>query len=82
MNKKGNNAFTLVELLIVLGILAVLVTATVLLLNPTEFIAQGRDSRRISDLKNLDTAISLGKQSLYETLTDSTVSGIVYLSAG
>lgn len=74
------SGFTMMELLIVLGVLAVLVTATVLLLNPTEFTAQGRDSRRISDLKNLDTAISLAKNSLYENLTDNTASGIVYVS--
>ena len=80
MNKKGNNAFTLVELLIVLGILAVLVTATVLLLNPAEFTAQGRDSRRISDLRNIDTSLSLIKNSLSETPVDNTQLDRVYLS--
>src|SRR3989338_11368245 len=77
MNHKG---FTLTELLIVLGILAVIMTAVVLLLNPTEFIAQGRDSRRISDLKNIDTSLSLIRNSLYETLVDGTLPNIVYVS--
>lgn len=56
MLKKG---FTLVELLIVIGILAVLATATALILNPAELLAQGRDSNRVSDLGTLQSAISL-----------------------
>ncbi len=56
MLKKG---FTLVELLIVIGILAVLATATVLILNPGELLAQGRDSSRISDMNTLNSAMSV-----------------------
>ena len=77
---KSKAGFTLTELLIVLGILAVIMTAVVLLLNPTEFIAQGRDSRRISDLKNIDTSLSLIKNSLSETPVDNTQLNRVYLS--
>ncbi len=51
--------FTLIELLVVIAILAVLATATVLVLNPAELLKQGRDSTRISDLAALNSAISL-----------------------
>lgn len=53
--KKG---FTLIELLIVIGILAVLATATVLVLNPAQLFAQARDSQRLSDLGALKSAVS------------------------
>lgn len=51
--------FTLVELLVVIAVLAVLATATVLVLNPAELIKQGRDSARISDLSAINSAIAL-----------------------
>jgi len=54
--KKG---FTLLELLIVIGILAILATTTVLVLNPAELLRQARDSQRISDLQTVNSALSL-----------------------
>ncbi|MDP3052838.1 MAG: type II secretion system protein [bacterium] len=51
--------FTLIELLIVIAILAILATATVLVLNPAQLLAQARDSQRISDLSNVKSAIGL-----------------------
>jgi len=54
--KKG---FTLVELLIVIGILAVLSTATVLILNPAQILQESRDTQRLNDLNTLSSAISL-----------------------
>jgi len=56
MQQKG---FTLVELLIVIAILAILSVALVLTLNPAELLKQSRDTRRISDLGTLNSAISL-----------------------
>jgi len=49
----------LIELLVVIGILAVLATITVLVLNPAQLFAQARDSQRISDMGTLKSAISL-----------------------
>jgi len=52
--KKG---FTLLELLIVIGILAILATTVVLVINPAQLLKKARDSQRISDLNSLKTAI-------------------------
>ena len=51
--------FTLLELLIVIAILAILSTVVVLVLNPAEYLAQARDSQRISDLSALNSVLSL-----------------------
>lgn len=54
--KKG---FTLIELVIVIGILAILATVVVLVLNPAQLLAQARDSQRMSDLGSIKSAIAL-----------------------
>lgn len=53
--KKG---FTLIELLVVVGILAILAVAVVLVINPTQILAQGRDTQRLNDLKTMKNAIA------------------------
>jgi hypothetical protein len=57
--KKGNrtSSFTLVELLIVIGILAILTAAIVILLNPSELLKQSRDSQRIQELSSLESSV-------------------------
>jgi prepilin-type N-terminal cleavage/methylation domain-containing protein len=52
-------AFTLLELLIVIGIIALLAIVVVLLLNPGEMVAEARDSDRSSDMSTLSRAISI-----------------------
>ena len=54
--KKG---FTLIELLVVIAILAVLMSVIVVTLNPAEMLKKTRDTKRISDLDALRTAINL-----------------------
>lgn len=56
MHKKG---FTLVELLVVIGILAILTAAVVVVLNPAELLRQSRDAQRLSDFDAVRSAISL-----------------------
>ncbi len=56
MNKRG---FTLLELLIVIGILAILGTVTILVLNPAELFRQARDSQRVQNLATIMSALGL-----------------------
>ncbi|MEK7635978.1 MAG: type II secretion system protein [Patescibacteria group bacterium] len=62
MTKDNNHqytSFTLLELLIVIGILAMLGTVVMVIINPVELYRQVRDTRRISDLETIDKALSL-----------------------
>jgi len=56
---KNSMSFTLVELLIVIAILAILVTAVVIVLNPAELLAQARDAQRASDTKTVSGALDI-----------------------
>jgi type II secretory pathway pseudopilin PulG len=56
---KIQDSFTLVELLVVIGILAILTAAVVIVLNPAELLKQSRDSKRTTDLASLNNAIKL-----------------------
>lgn len=59
---RNENSFTLIELVIelviVLGILAILAVVVVLILNPSEFLKQTRDSKRLSELQTLNKALA------------------------
>ena len=55
---KTKKGFTLLELLIVIGILSILSTTVVLVINPAQLLKKARDSRRISDLNTMKTAIA------------------------
>ena len=54
-----NKGFTLLELLLVIGILGALSTVVIVIINPVELYKQTRDTRRISDLQTIDKAVSL-----------------------
>ncbi len=57
--RKKTAGFTLIELLIVIGIIVILSVVVILTLNPAQLLAQSRDSRRVSDLAALQSAIAL-----------------------
>jgi prepilin-type N-terminal cleavage/methylation domain-containing protein len=54
-----HKGFTLLELLIVIGVLAILAAVVTVVLNPAELLKQARDSSRVSDLANLNSALGL-----------------------
>ena len=53
------NSFTLLELLLVIGILGALSATVMVIINPVELYRQTRDTRRLSDLQTIDKAVSL-----------------------
>ena len=75
----GTTSFTLVELLIVIGILAILTAAVVIVLNPAELLKQGRDSTRMTDLASLSSAIR-NLQTQSESALSSSTAQTLYIS--
>lgn len=59
VKSNGRKGFTLLELLIVIGILAILATVVVLIINPAEYLKQARDVKRLDNLNSLDKTLSL-----------------------
>ena len=57
MRKSTNNAFTLVELIVVITILAVL--GTIAFISLQGYSADARNSKRTSDINNIQSAISI-----------------------
>lgn len=55
----AQKGFTLLELLIVIGIIAILSVTLILVLNPGETLKKSRDVQRISDMATLKTALGL-----------------------
>jgi len=60
----NSSSFTLIELLVVIAILAILMAVVVVAINPSEMFKKTRDTRRSSDLKTLNDAISYFQVSL------------------
>lgn len=56
-NRSRERGFTLIEILIVVAIIAVLASAVLIGLGPVQ--RQGRDARRISDLRQVQNALEL-----------------------
>lgn len=53
-SKKG---FTLIEVLLVIGLLAILASITIVAINPSRQFAKARDSQRVSDVYSILSAI-------------------------
>ncbi len=74
------SSFTLIELLIVIAILVILSSVVVLVLNPSELIAQTKDSQRMSDLANLNLDINFYLKSSAGRGAFSGTSSVIYVS--
>lgn len=61
--------FTLVELLVVIAIVVILAGALFLIINPANLMMKARDSKRVSELTELNKAIALGVADSKITIT-------------
>jgi len=73
---------TLLELLIVIGILAILSTTMVLVLNPAELLKRARDSQRFSDLDAIRGALSYYLANASSISLGTSTNAYTHLSGG
>src|SRR5882724_7327326 len=78
--KEAVRAFTLIELLISIGIVAVLSTLTLLILNPVEIFKQTRDASRLASLDSLKKAISIYQTQQKGPVPNLGLANILYIS--
>ena len=76
--KHSREAFTLIEVLVVVAIIAAAAVAVILTLNPTELLKQSRDSSRIADMNTLNTTLAIFSADQPGAFTG--VSTVVYVS--
>ena len=77
-NRGFSNSFTLLELLIVIGIISVLGTVTFVTLNPLETLRKSRDDQRYQELTTLDKALRMYEADA-SSISEGTAS-VVYIS--
>lgn len=57
MPKNKSWGFTLVEILVVVSLIGILITASIVLLNPAKQLAKSNDAKRKSDLRTIQSAL-------------------------
>jgi len=77
--KKNKRGFTLIELLVVIAIIGLLSTLSILALNSAR--ARARDAKRVSDVKQIQTALEMCYNDTgdYPTATNLAASTTAYL---
>lgn len=69
------SGFTIVELLIVVGLIVIIFSATMFFINPTEFKLDGRNTRRVKEIDSLVTALILASDAGDITFNDTSTNG-------
>lgn len=77
--KSTRRGFTVVELLVTIGIISILTAAIVAVIRPLDYIKRSRDTRRISDLKVIQTALEqyYGSENVYPATIPTDGSALV-----
>jgi prepilin-type N-terminal cleavage/methylation domain-containing protein len=55
--RNGERGFTLIEILVVIGMIAILATIVIIAINPARQFAQGRDTQRTANVESMLNAI-------------------------
>ncbi len=77
-----NKGFTLIELIIVIALIAILATTVILVINPVKIFQEARDSQRIADLGQMNSALSLYASTASTSSLGTTNSCYVYVGSG
>lgn len=77
-NFRARSGFTLIEILVVVGVLTILATVAVFFIDPIEQFAKSNDSKRVSELRTLASAVEIAL--FADSGVDATQNNIVYLS--
>jgi prepilin-type N-terminal cleavage/methylation domain-containing protein len=56
-NKQNNKGFTLIEILVVIGIIGILATVVLVAVNPSRQFKQARDSQRVANVNTILNAL-------------------------
>jgi len=82
MHFSSRKAFTLLEVLVVAGIVAILAIVVVITLNPIQLLEQSRDADRVSDMSTLNKAVALYHEDAmnHPSTMFMGTSSIIYLS--